>query len=101
MVLVLPFGESERIQRLPVFWAASSWGKREIISLKKLFWGIERLDSKKYAMAIEVFQEKSIEFLVISKILGMSWNLTRGRLYPLSSGKNDIFLCKGSKCRDD
>ena len=27
--------------------------------------------------------------------------LSRGRLYPLFSGNNDISLCKGSKCRDD
>ena len=39
--------------------------------------------------------------LAFLRYWGMSWNLTRGRLYPLSSGNNDIFLCKGSKCRDD
>ena len=27
--------------------------------------------------------------------------LSRGRLYPLFSGNNDISLCKGSKYRDD
>ena len=27
--------------------------------------------------------------------------LSRGRLYPLFLGNNDISLCKGSKCRDD
>ena len=27
--------------------------------------------------------------------------LSRGRIYPLFSGNNDISLCKGSKCRDD
>ena len=33
--------------------------------------------------------------------LGDVLELSRGRLYPLFSGNNDISLCKGSKCRDD
>ena len=33
--------------------------------------------------------------------LGDVLELSRGRLYPLFSGSNDISLYKGSKCRDD
>ena len=39
--------------------------------------------------------------LVFPRNLGDVLELSRGRLYPLFSGNNDISLCKGSKCRDD
>ena len=50
-----------------------------------------------------VFQETgcSFEGIGVSKKRWDVLELTRGRLYPLFSGNNDISLCKGSKCRDD